>query len=138
MRLAKDMMDHYLNCTMSCYWHGLSQGTRDLCEEVAPQDRPSHTHTTFILLCLPVGAMKAKVFENRGFSWKAKMQVYNAMVVPMMTYGCESWVLREKEKSRLQATEMSILRKVTGVTRMDHIKNEDIRHRLQQRSIVDM
>ena len=41
--------------------------------------------------------MKAKVFENRGLSWKAKVQVYNAMVVPMMTYGCESWVLREKE-----------------------------------------
>ena len=85
-----------------------------------------------------VGAMKAKVFENRGLSWKAKMQVYNAMVVPMMTYGCESWVLREKEKSMLQATEMSILRKVTGVTRIDHIRNEEIRHRLQQRSIVDV
>ena len=23
--------------------------------------------------------------------------MYNAMVVPMMTYGCESWVLRERE-----------------------------------------
>ena len=66
------------------------------------------------------------------------MQVYNAMVVPMMTYGCESWVLREKEKSRLQATEMSILRKVAGVTRMDHIRNEEIRQRLEQRSIVDV
>ena len=48
-----------------------------------------------------VGAMNAKVFGNRGLSWKAKMQVYNAMVVPMMTHGCELWVLREKEKSRL-------------------------------------
>ena len=65
------------------------------------------------------------------------MQVYNAMMVPMMTYGCESWVLREKEKSRLLA-EMSTLRKVAGVTRMDHIRNEEIRHRLQQRSIVDV
>ena len=27
-----------------------------------------------------VGAMKAKIFENRGLSWKAKMQVYNAVV----------------------------------------------------------
>ena len=35
------------------------------------------------------------------------MQIYNAMVVPIMTYGCESWVLREKEKSRLQAMEMT-------------------------------
>ena len=85
-----------------------------------------------------VGAMKAKVFENRGLSCKAKMQVYNAMVVPMMTCGCESWALREKEKSRLQATEMSILRKVAGVTRMDHIRNKEIRHRLQLRSIVDV
>ena len=59
-------------------------------------------------------------------------------VVPMMTYGCESWVLKEKEKYRLQATEMSILRKVAGVTRMDHIRNEEIRHRLQQRPIVDV
>ena len=43
-----------------------------------------------------VGAMKAIVFENRGLSRKVKMEV-NAMVVPMMTYGCESRVLREKE-----------------------------------------
>ena len=32
-----------------------------------------------------IRAMKAKVFQNRGLSWKAKMQVYNAKVVPMMT-----------------------------------------------------
>ena len=41
-------------------------------------------------------------------------------------------------KSRLQATETSILRKVAGVTRMDQIGNEEIRHRLQQRSIVNV
>ena len=76
-----------------------------------------------------VGAMKAKVFENKGLSWKAKMKVYNAMVVSMMINGCESWV---------QAMKMSILRKVAGVTRMDHIRNKEIRHRLQQRSIVDV
>ena len=77
-----------------------------------------------------VGAMKAKVFGNRGLSC-------NAVVVPTLTYGCESWVLREKERSRLQAVEVNVLRKVTGVTRSDHIRNE-IRHRLQQRSIIDV
>ena len=34
--------------------------------------------------------MKEKVFGNRGLSFKAKMQVCNAMVVPMLTYGCKS------------------------------------------------
>ena len=43
-----------------------------------------------------VGAMKAIVFESTGSSRKVKMEV-NAMVVRMMTYGCESQVLREKE-----------------------------------------
>ena len=81
--------------------------------------------------------MRAKVFGNRGLSWKAKMQVYNAMVVPMMTYGCESWVLREKEKATLQAAEMNVLRKVAGVTTLKHIRNAEVRQRLQQRSIVE-
>ena len=45
---------------------------------------------------------------------------------------------RDKKKSRLQATEMSILRKVAKVTRMDHIRNEEIKHRLQQKLIVDV
>ena len=45
---------------------------------------------------------------------------------------------KREGKSRLQAVEMSVVRKVVGVTRMDHIGNEEIRHRLQQRSIIDV
>ena len=48
-----------------------------------------------------------------------------------------AWVLWEKEKSRLLAIEMSVLKKVAGVTRMAHSRNE-IKHRLQQRLIVDV
>jgi len=53
--------------------------------------------------------------------------VYNAMVVPMMMYGCESRVLRERVKTRLQASAMSALRKIAGVTRIDFIRNEETR-----------
>ena len=51
----------------------------------------------------------------------------------MMTYGCESWVLREKKEVKLQATEMNVLRKVAGVTRLDCIRNDEIRQRLYSR-----
>ena len=84
------------------------------------------------------GALKETVFGSKESSRKARMEVYNAMVVPMMTYGCESWALKEREKARLQATEMSVLRKVAGVTRLDCIRSEHIRCRLQQRSIVEV
>ena len=84
------------------------------------------------------GGLRGTVFGSKELSRKAKMEVYKAMVVPIMRYGSESWMLREKEKARLQATEMSTLRKVTGVNRLDCIRNEDIRHRLQRRSIVEV
>ena len=35
-----------------------------------------------------VGAMQRNVFESRELSKKAKVEVYNTMVVPEMTYGC--------------------------------------------------
>ena len=71
-----------------------------------------------------VVAMQRKVFRSRELSRKAKVEVYNAMVVPMTIYGCESWVLREREKTRLQASEMTVLRKTAGATRLDCIRNE--------------
>ena len=38
-------------------------------------------------------------------------------------------------KGQAAATEMSALRKVAGVTRLDCIRKDEIRQRLQQRSI---
>ena len=42
------------------------------------------------------GAMQKKVFGSMELSKKAKVEVNNAMVVRMMTYGCEPWVLKER------------------------------------------
>ena len=77
-----------------------------------------------------VGAMK-KVYESREISREAKLAVFKAVAVPTLTYGCESWVLREREKSRLQAVEMRVLRKIAGVSRLDNIRNEMVRERLR-------
>ena len=46
--------------------------------------------------------------------------------------------MREKERAKLQATEMNVLRKVAKVTRLHCIGNDEIRQRLQQRSIVEV
>ena len=77
-----------------------------------------------------VGAMK-KVYESREISREAKVAVFKAVAVPTLTYGCESWVLRERERSRLQAAEMRVLRKIAGVSRLDHVRNEMVRERLR-------
>ena len=43
-----------------------------------------------------VGAMK-KAYESREISREAKVAVFKSVAVPTLTYGCESWILREIE-----------------------------------------
>ena len=51
-------------------------------------------------------------------------------------YGCESWVLTEREKSKLQANEMRVLRKIAGVTKLDQIRNETVRDRIRPEPVL--
>ena len=46
------------------------------------------------------------------------------------------WVLKEREKSRLQATGMKVLRKIAGVTRLDRVRNETVRERLKLETVL--
>jgi len=68
-----------------------------------------------------VGAMK-KVYESREISREAKATVFEAVAIPTLIYGCKVWVLTEREKSRLQVTEMRMLRKIAGVSWLDHVR----------------
>jgi hypothetical protein len=47
-----------------------------------------------------------------------------------LIYGCETWTLRKGDWNTIQATEMKYLRKVKRCTRLDQIRNEDIRNEL--------
>ena len=76
-----------------------------------------------------VGEMK-KVYESRGVSREAKVTVFKAVAMPTLIYGCGAWFIREREKSRIQAMEMGILRMIVSITRLDHMRNELVRKRL--------
>ena len=84
-----------------------------------------------------VGAMK-KVYDSREINRGAKAIVFEAVAIPALTYECESWVLTEWDKSRLQATEMRVLRKIAGVTscRLDQVRNETVRDRLRLEPVL--
>jgi len=69
---------------------------------------------------------------------KTKVQLYRTIVEPITTYGAESWQLTQKTKSQLKAVEMDFLRRACRVSRLDHIRNDDIVQRTQiEDTIVD-
>ena len=44
---------------------------------------------------------------------------------------------KEREKQRIQAAEIRVFRKIAGMRRMDHVRNDDIRSQLRQEGVVE-
>ena len=78
-----------------------------------------------------IGWMKWKevfgVMCDRNMPVKLKDKVFKTIIRPAMTYGSECWVVKKKDENKLNSAEMRMLRWARGKTRLDHIRNEDIR-----------
>ena len=83
-----------------------------------------------------VGALRRQVIERKELSKATKLRIINAMVVPTLLYGSETWTLQKRHRSKIQAMEMRFLRKVEGVTTLDRVSNEDIRRRLWVEAVL--
>ena len=80
-----------------------------------------------------------KTWKDKGVSIHTKVRLYRALIQPIALYGCETWTLKQAEESKLHTFEMSALRKILGVSKLDKIRNVDIRTRTGcTRSIVQI
>uniref|UniRef100_A0A8D9F0W9 Endonuclease-reverse transcriptase n=2 Tax=Cacopsylla melanoneura TaxID=428564 RepID=A0A8D9F0W9_9HEMI len=52
-------------------------------------------------------------------------------------YGSDTWVMRLKDESRIQASEMKFIRSIVGKTRRDRIRNEEIRRSVDVEKLQD-
>ena len=70
------------------------------------------------------------VVMKRELSKKAKLSIFKAVFVPILTYGHESWVMTERVRSQVQASEVRVLRKIEGVTLFNKVRSYEIRKSL--------
>jgi hypothetical protein len=54
------------------------------------------------------------MLKSRNLSRATKLLIYKVCIRPVLTYGCETWVLTKKTEQRLRVFERKILRKITG------------------------
>ena len=78
--------------------------------------------------CKVLGALKG-VMKNRGLGMNVKKVLYEKVVVPTVMYGSESWGMKVTERQNLNVFEMKCLRSMTGVSRLDRVRNEVVRTR---------
>ena len=81
-------------------------------------------------------ALHRSVVMKRELSQKAKLAVFRSIFVPILTYGHESWVMTERMRSRVQASEMRFLRRIKGVTLLDKVCNSEIHNSLNVESLL--
>ena len=84
-----------------------------------------------------IGGLNDVVPRRKELSRSTKLKVVNATVMPTLLYGCETWTLSKQQQLKVQATQMKVLRRIEGVTRLDRMRNVDIREKLRQESVLD-
>ena len=72
-----------------------------------------------------VAAVMRSVIMKKELNRKAKLLIYWSIYVPTLTYG-ELWVMTKRIKSRIQAAEMSFLRRVVGRSLRDRVRSSII------------
>ena len=77
------------------------------------------------------------ILKDRHVPTQCKVIIFNSILKPILTYGSESWSLTSKTKSRIQASEMKVLRLIRGVTRLDRMQNIKIREDLKTTAVLE-
>ena len=79
--------------------------------------------------------LRCRLWGRREVSLDVKMNIFNAVVLPVLLYGTTAWALTMIEERRLDAFEIGILRSNAGVRWNDFVLNDDIRARLEQHPV---
>ena len=82
------------------------------------------------------GAIRLLVNE-RNLNMSCVNVLHEKLLVPVLMYGSECQVWKEKERSRVRAVQMDNLRGMLGVKRIDRMRNERIRELCNVRKGVD-
>ena len=72
-------------------------------ERIAAGNRAFHVHK--------------KLFTSKLISRNVKLQLYNTLIRPTVTYASETWVLKENMINKLMIFERKLMRKIFGLIR---------------------
>ena len=66
------------------------------------------------------------IFKSRNIILLTKVRLVQAMVFPVVMYGCESWTVKKAERKRIDAFELRCWRRLLRVPRTARRSNQSI------------
>ena len=105
--------------------------TPDLSDETDIQRRIQLASQAF-------GSLRSNVFCNCSLPCSTRIQLFSAIVVNLLLWGCESWGLKSGNHQALKVCFNRWIRAMNGVKKIDHINDEELRRRLDIESLQEI
>ena len=74
-----------------------------------------------------VSGANRSLINARGFQLECTRVLHETLLVPVLTYGSETMIWKEEERSRNSAIQMDKIRSLLSIRRMDRVPNARIR-----------
>ena len=85
-----------------------------------------------------LGRLRNRVLNQHNNRLLTKLEVYNAVVLPSLLYGYETWTLYRRHVKKLESFHMRALRSILGIKWQDRITNLEVLDRANSTSIESM
>ena len=86
----------------------------------------SHEIKRLLLLGRKVMTILDSLFKSRDITWPTKVHLVQAMVFPLVMYGCESWTVKKTECRRIDVVELCCWRRLLRVPWTARRSNQSI------------
>ena len=84
------------------------------------------------------GRLQQRLWSERGIKLTTKIQVYQAVVISTLLYGCETWIQYRAHIKQLEQFHLRCLRRICGISWRDRVPNTEVLRRCQTCSIESM
>lgn len=69
----------------------------------------------------------SEIMKNKEMPMSEKRKVFNACILPCLTYACQTWALTEQQQNKINICQNGIERSVLGVRRRDRVQIKKIK-----------
>ena len=77
------------------------------------------------------------VLKSRDITLPTKVRMVEAMVFPVVTYGCESWIIKKAERQRIDAFELWYWRRFLKVPWTARRSNQSISRQINTEYLLE-
>ncbi|KAI2650200.1 putative 149 kDa protein [Labeo rohita] len=82
-------------------------------------------------------SLRRCVWRKSNVILSTKIRLYRSMILPILLYGSETWVILKQDLNKLEVFQMRCLRQILQVSLRDRISNNEIRHRCHDQPSID-